>query len=166
VGPHVNDSETTVKSKPIIPLGENHRRGIIAALLWLDRMLWEVEEYANGREAHSVFYIEHNALSPERRTSLRAEIAQMRGLLRELKDGLGLETGPEDVGRRIWGECLTFWEVLVETKSRFLNRYGQPPAGLAEYLDPRVDALIEHLRNLTKPPDTNRAEAPPESHDQ
>jgi hypothetical protein len=73
----------------------------------------------------------------------------MRGLLRELKDALGLEVETEDVGRKIWGECSTFWEVLVETKSRFLKRYGPPPDGLAEYLDPQIDVLIEHLRNLT-----------------
>jgi hypothetical protein len=138
-----------VKSKPTIPLSENHRRGIVAALLLLDRMLCEVEQYAQGREVHSVFYVEHNALAPDQRTSLLAEIAPMRDLLRELKDSLGLKTETEDVGRKIWGECSTFWEVLVETKSRFLKRYGPPPEGLAEYLDPRIDALIGHLRTLT-----------------
>jgi hypothetical protein len=138
-----------MKPKPVIVLGDNHRRGIVAALLLLDRMLCEVEQYAQGREVHSVFCVERNTLSPDDRRDLLAEIAQMRDLLRELKDGLGLETETDDVGRRIWGEGSTFWEVLVETKSRFLRRYGQPPDGLAPYLDPRIDLLIEHLRNLT-----------------
>jgi hypothetical protein len=138
-----------MKSKPVIPLDDNHRRGIGTALLLLDRMLCEVEQYAQGREAHSVFYVEHNGLTSDQRTHLLTEVAQMRDLLRGLKDGLGLETEIEDVARRIWGEASTFWEVLVETKSRFLKRYGAPPEGLARYLDPRIDALIEHLRNLT-----------------
>jgi hypothetical protein len=162
----VKDSEVTVKSQPIIPLSDNHRRGIVAALLLCDRMLCEVEQYAQGREVRSVFYVERNALSPSHRTSLSAEIAHMRHLLQELKDGLGLETEAQDVGRRIWGECSTFWEVLVETKSRFLKRYGQPPEGLADYLDPRIDALIGHLRNLAQPPDTDTVEAPSENHDE
>jgi len=132
-----------------IPISDNHRRGIGTALLLLDRTLCEIEEYARGREVRSVFYVEQNTLSADQRTSLLAEIAQMRGLLRELKDALGLEVETEDVGRKIWGECSTFWEVLVETKSRFLKRYGEPPDGLAEYLDPQIDVLIEHLRNLT-----------------
>jgi hypothetical protein len=131
------------------PVGDNQRRAIRAALRLLDRMLCEVEPYAQGREVHSVFYVERNGLSPDARTNLLGEIAQMRDRLRELKDDLGLEAEPEDVGRRIWGECSTLWEVLVETKSRFLQRYGPPPAGLAPYLDPRIDILIEHLRHLT-----------------
>jgi len=148
---------------PIIPLGANHQRGIATALLLLDRMLREVEEYARGRETRSVFYVEHNTLSADRRVSLLAEISQMRNLLQELKDGLGLEVEPEDIGRKIWGDCSTFWEVLVETKSRFLERYGRLPDGLAEYLDPRIDLLIEHLRKLT---DLVRpAERPREEHD-
>ena len=131
------------------PVGDNHRRGITTALTLLDRLLCEIEQYAHGREARSVLHVEHNALSAGQRKRLQAEIGRMRGLLQELKDGLGLETEPEDVGRKIWGECSTFWEVLVETKSRFLKRYGKPPVGLAEYLDPRIDALIGHLRNVT-----------------
>jgi len=138
-----------MKPKPVIALGDNHRRGIGTALLLLDRMLCEVEEYARGREARSVLYIERNALSADQKTSLLAEITQMRDLLRELKDGLGLEAETEDVARKIWGQGSTFWEVLVETKSRYLKGYGQPPPQLAEYLDPRIDVLIEHLRNLT-----------------
>ena len=138
-----------MKPKPVIALGDNHRRGIGTALLLLDRMLCEVEEYARGREARSVLYIERNALSADQKTSLLAEITQMRDLLRELKDGLGLEAETEDVARKIWGQGSTFWEVLVETKSRYLKGYGQPPPQLAEYLDPRIDVLIQHLRNLT-----------------
>jgi hypothetical protein len=79
---------------------------------------------------------------------LLAEITQMRAVLQELKDGL--EAQIEDVGRRIWGQGATFWEVLVETKSPRLKRYGLVPEGLAEYLDARIDDLTASLQNLTK----------------
>lgn len=78
--------------------------------------------------------------------------------------GLRLEAEVEDVGRKIWGECSTFWEVLMETKSRFLARYGPPPEGLAEYLAPRIDGLIASLRNLTKSLGVETVPSPPESH--
>jgi len=132
-----------------IPISDNHRRGIVSALLLFDRMLCEVEEYAYGREVRSVLCIEHNALSEDQKSRLLAEISQMRAVLQELKDGLGLEAEIEDVGRKIWGEGSTFWEVLVETKSRYLKGYGQTSPQLAQYLDPRIDVLIQHLRNLT-----------------
>jgi len=138
-----------MKPKPVISLSDNHRRGIGTALFLLDQMLCEVEEYARGREVRSVFYIERNALSADQKASLLGEITQMRDLLQELEDGLGLEAEAEHVGRKIWGQCSMFWEVLVGTKSRYLKGYGEPPPGLAEYLDPRIDLLIERLRNLT-----------------
>jgi hypothetical protein len=138
-----------MKPKAHISLSDNHRRGIGTALFVVDRMLCQVEEYARGREARSIFYVEHNALSSDQREGLLAQITQMRGLLQEIKDDLGLEMEPEDVGRKIWGESSTLWEVLVETKSRFLKRYGRPPDELGAYLDPRIDTLVEHLRTLT-----------------
>jgi len=147
-----------------IAMGGSHRRGIAAALLLFDRMLCEIEEYAYGREVRSVLYVEHNTLSESQKTQLLAEISRIRGVLGELKDGLGLEAEVEDIGRKIWGECSTFWEVLMETKSRFLARYGPPPEGLAEYLDPRIDGLIASLRNLTKSLGVETVPSPPESH--
>ena len=141
-----------MKPKAIISLSDNHRRGIGTALFVLDRMLCEVEEYARGREARSVFYVEQNALSADQKEGLLAEIAQMRDACsEEIKDGLGLEMEPEDVGRKIWGESSTLWEVLVETKSRFLKRYGPPPDDLAPYLDPRIDALTRALAEPDEP---------------
>jgi len=136
-------------SKVINSLGDCHRRGIGTALSLFDQMLCEVEEYARGREARSVFYQERNGLSDEQKSRLLDEVSQMRAALQELKDGLGLKAEIEDVGRKICGQSSTFYEVLVETKSRYLKRYGQPPSELAEYLDPRIDVLIQHLRNLT-----------------
>ncbi len=140
--------EAMSKNEPI-PIGDNHRRGIVTSLALLDRMLCEVEEYAYGRELHSVLYVERNALSEDQKTELLSEISHMREVLQELKDGFGLETETEDVSRKIWGACESFWEVLVETTSRYLKRYGEPSPQLSEYLDPRVEALIQHLRNLT-----------------
>ena len=137
-----------MKHKPAIQLSDNHRRGISSALFLLDRMLCGFEDYARGREVRSVFYIEQNILSRDQKKRLLAEIAQMRDLLRDLKDGLGLDVKTEDVGRHIWGHCSTFWEVLVEIQSRFLKRFGEPPPQLAEYLDPRIDVLIEHVRSV------------------
>lgn len=139
-----------MKPRPTISLSEPHRRGIGTALLLFDRMLCEIEEYAYGREIHSVLYVEHNALSEDQKAGLLCEIAKIRSVLGELRDTLGLEIETENIGRRIWGECSTFWEILRETQSRFLARYGPPPEGLEQYLDPRIDSLITSLQHLTK----------------
>ena len=137
-------------AKPDIPLGDNHRRGISTTFRLLDKLLCEIEEYARGREVRSIFYREKNTLSADQKKGLLAEIKQMRDLMQEVKGGLGLDAEVENVAARIWGHSSGFWEILVETTSRHLRRYGMPPAELAEYLDPRMEKLIAHLTSLTK----------------
>jgi hypothetical protein len=135
---------------PAIPLNQSHRRAITIALRMMDQMLCEFEEYARGREIHSVFFEERNSLAARQKTALLAEIEQVRGLMEEIKNHLALESEVENVANRIWGSACAFWEVLIETTSRHLKRFGEAPAELAEYLDPRMEALIQHLGAITR----------------
>jgi len=131
-------------------LSESHKRSILTACILLDEMLCEFEEFARGREIRSVFYKEHNRLSPRQRERLLAEIQRVREILCELKEALGLETEPQDVAQRVWGSSSSFWAVLVETESKYLRRYGKMPQGFAQYHDPKVEGLIQHLRNMSR----------------
>lgn len=130
-------------------LSENHRRAISTAAVLLDEMLCEFEECARGRERRGVLYHERNRLTSRQRARLLAEIEQARVVLRELKEALDLQAVEEDVRQRIWAAASTFWEVLVETETKRLRRYGEMPPGLAECLDPRMEALIERLQTLS-----------------
>jgi len=134
----------------VIPLSENHRRAISIRVRLLDEMLGEFEQYARGREIHSVFYQEVNNLSPSQRRLVLADIERMRRLMREMKATLGLEPGVENVGRLIWGKSSAFWQVLIETTSKHLKGYGDVPPELARYLDPRMETLIKHLGMVTR----------------
>jgi len=135
---------------PKLPaLSENHQRAITISLAMLDERLLEFEQIAQGREERSVFIKEVNRLSVSQRKKLLAEIERMRGILRELKDALELETKVEDLAKRIWGSSTAFWEVLVETEAKYLRRYGDVPDWLGEYLDPKIEALIEGLSALS-----------------
>jgi len=131
-------------------VGENHKRAIVTTLALLDEMLCGFEQIARGHECHAVMYSERNTLSEDQRRTVRAEIAQMRKIIRQIKESLGLEEQTEDLGAKIWASSSAFWEVLVEMKSRYLKRYGDPPRGLAEYLDPLVDNLIAHMAVISE----------------
>jgi hypothetical protein len=131
-------------------LSESHKRSIGTACLLLDEMLCEFEQFARGREVRSVFYVERNRLSPRQKERLLAEIQRVRDVLRELKETLGLRVEPQDIVQRVWGSSSAFWEVLVETESKHLRRYGKMPQDFGQYLDPRVETLIQHLRNISR----------------
>ena len=131
-------------------LSETHKRSIAVSLGLLDERLGYFEEIARGREVRSVMRHEVNRLSPSQRKKLLAEIARMRGFLQEIKETLGLDAKTVDLAREIWASSLAFWEVLVETEAKYLRRYGDIPAGLGKYLDPKIEALIEGLSALSE----------------
>ena len=127
---------------------EPQKRGITITLTILDETLCEVEQWANGRAVQSVFYRERNALSSRQRKEILSEIAQMRSVLQELQETLGLEPTVEDVGSAIRGKCAGLWEYIVELKAKYLARYGEVPAGLGEYLDPQAERLIQGILHI------------------
>jgi hypothetical protein len=131
-------------------LGENHRRAIGTVAFMLDQMLCDFEAYAKGREFHGLLYHQRNRLSPKQRRAILDEVDRIRAVLKELRESLGLETRVEDVSREIWSRSSMFWENLVETETKYLRRYGKAPPGLADYLDPKIETLIEHLDTIAR----------------
>jgi len=127
---------------------ERHKRGITITLSILDETLCEVEQWANGREVQSVLYRERNVLSSRQKQEILAEIAQMRSLLQELQEALGLEPTVQDAGAAIRGKCAGLWEHIVELKAKYLTRYGDVPACLGDYLDPRAERLIQGITHI------------------
>ena len=127
---------------------DSHKRGISITLTILDETLCEVEQWAKGREIQSVFYRECNTLSNRQRQEILAEISQMREVLQELQEVLGLEPAAQDTRAAIRGKCAGLWEHIVELKAKYLRRYGETPADIGEYLDPRAERLIQGILHI------------------
>ncbi len=134
-------------------LGKNHSRAIGTVAFMLDQMLCDFEAYAVGRELHGLLYHQRNRLSPKQRQAILDEVGCIRAVLKELQESLGLEPRVEDVARDIWARGSLFWAELVETETKYLRRYGDTPPGLADYLDPRIEAIIKHLSAITRTAD-------------
>lgn len=124
-------------------MSELHLRGISAALAILDETLCWFERWASGAEAHGVLYHEQNPLSSNEGEAILSAIMQVREELQDVRDRLGLEPRVQDVASNIWGWCSTLMEPLQELEGRHLRRYGEPPAELVQYLDPKVAKLSE-----------------------
>jgi len=142
-------------------LGEFHRRGISTTLTVVDEALCEFEQWAKGRETRSVLHRERNTLSAAQRRALLAQIRDMRAVLRELDHELDLEGAVQDAARAIWAKASALREHVIELESRHLRRYGQPPTGLAEYLDPRVADLVKRLDRIASAVSERSEEADP-----
>jgi len=129
-------------------MSENHIRSISTTLYLLDKALCEFDYWAQGHEVRSVLYEVRNTLSEAQRQSITAEVAEMKGMLQEIRDTLNLEVTRRYVDKLFLGSCSVLWTYLVELEGRHLKRYGDVPPGLTEYLNPRVDALNGHLRRI------------------
>ena len=129
-------------------LGDTHKRGINITLALLDEMLCQIEQWARGREVHSVLYQERNTLTAVQREMILHEIKAIRRTLCELAQTLRLEPNVNDGSRDIWGRCWGFLEHLEELHGKHMRRYGEPPAWLSGFLDPKADELIEHLQKI------------------
>lgn len=129
-------------------MSELHIRGISTALALLDETLCSFERWATGHEAHGVLYQEHNALLPQEREGILSAVRQIRAEIRGAREKLGLDAKVQDVASSIWGWACTMMEPLQELEGRHLRRYGEPPAELVEYMDPKVARLCELLRTI------------------
>jgi hypothetical protein len=132
-----------------IEISENHRRAISAILAMLDQALCQFKRWAEGYEAHSVLYSERNTLAPRQRQEILRVVQDTQGLIERLRDDLSLQRDVLITANAIRGHCSILWESLEEIQTRYLRGYGEPPPGLAAYLDPKVAQLIGYIRKLS-----------------
>ena len=139
-----------MKGKPVISISENHRRGIASTLGLLDEMLCQFEQWAQGSEAHGVLYEESNSLTARQPKQIMGTITSIREVMKTLRDDLKLERNILDIRTAVWSRSASFWEALVELETGRLKRYGELPEGFAEYFDPKINTLVELLREFSE----------------
>jgi len=129
-----------------IHANEAQLRAIAVRLSLLDEAICRVEQFVHGREVKSIFVVEANSLAPSQREALAAGIGAVRDILRQLRADFHFSVSPRDAAGIVRGECNGQWLSLTEMQSRYLRGYGDVPKELAEYLDPKADELLRHLR--------------------
>ena len=133
-----------------VEVGKNHKRAIGATLTLLDEMLCELRNTPRAANATACCTTSATHCRTSSAGASQAEVAAMRGTMRELKEALRLTASRDEAAQQIWGRASAFWEVLVETQSRYLRRYGELTPGLKECLDPRIKALTARLLALVE----------------
>ena len=129
-------------------LSEAHRSRIRITLTLLDEALVKFEAYARGREVCSVLYCEKNTLDSERRNGLLADIAAIRGIMQELRDGLHLKASSEDIAKTMEAHCYILWVDVLEMTGKYLRGFGDPPPELVNYLDPKAHRILQYLDHI------------------
>ena len=131
-----------------IEVGLNHKRIITITLAMLDEFLCECDLWARGRQVQSVLYRESNSLTAEQRERLAQSVESLRAELTEVRETLGLETKAQEASDSIRAACYLLWESLVEIQGKYLRGYGEPPAKLVSYLDPKSMDMIALIQDI------------------
>lgn len=129
-------------------VNQSQHRGLSVGLGLLDEALCEIAQWAEGREIHSTLHHEINNLDANQRLQILALIAQIRKPLSELAKTLHLTPRVLEASQRIRGYCAILWEQMCELESCNLNRYGEVPPGLADYLDPYIQEITNQMIEL------------------
>lgn len=124
------------------------KRTIETTLSMLDETLCGYEEWAKGREIHSVLYHEQNTLSSCQRNVLSSETEVIKEILVELRNTLNLEGQTRIAVKAIRAHCSVLWMNLTELRADNLRRYGKLSPGLSEYLDPQIARLIIQVNKI------------------
>lgn len=127
----------------MIEISPNHQRVIIVGLYMLEKSIEQIEGALITGYRERITYEIIDYLDDNIRNSILQDIEKMRKIIRELKDGLNLQTQEESVLRKVRGEAAHIWEALSDMRSSGLDRYGKTPKELADFWDPRVEELIE-----------------------
>jgi hypothetical protein len=131
-----------------IILNQNQRRALGITLALVDETLCRIQEWAKGREVHSVLYQEQNRLAPAQRRLLARRIARMRRTLERLREDLHLPKQTRSASDDIWARCAALRESLMELEGRRLRGYGEVDPTLAACLSSQVPGLLQGLDRI------------------
>jgi hypothetical protein len=132
---------------------QNHLRVIAVGLYTLEKSLERVEETLTAGHKEKITYKLNDYADDKVRNTALQDIEQIRNIIRDLKNELKLQPKEESITSKVRGEAAHMWERLCDLGSSGLNRYGETPKDLADFLGPRVEELIEitlRIQNLMR----------------
>jgi hypothetical protein len=136
-----------------LELSEHHRRAVGVGLSCVDGMLCGIEAWLGGRAAHGVLYWERNDLPAQRHGPMRQRVAEVRELLAEARDRLGLEGIEVLASADTWSRLCVHRDTVCEMDAKHLRGYGELPPAVGRYMDGlscrllrAIDLLIQEIR--------------------
>ncbi len=132
-----------MERKKLVGLSRNHKARISVSMQVLEDTIYEVEGIiirdANIRKVMTETIDDLSSL--ERALILRC-IEEIKNLINQVAQKLGLDKQREEMRSRLVGVMTIQWVNLEEIRSKRLRGYGEVPDELRDFLDPQVDKMI------------------------
>ena len=129
-------------------LPKPYQRALSSSLSLVEGMLSELESLVQSQRTKSIFTDSVAGLNTKSSQLMQQELKNMRIKLRELKTTLALDSATINNSALISSRCGAIWEILEDLKVKRLYKYGAPPKGLSNYLDGRIQELVEIIKKI------------------
>ena len=124
-------------------LNPSQRNAVTITLRLFEEQLRQCEEWLEGREETGTLYRQRLSVPEKRRRLVKKQIAQALACIADLADRCGLSAEEENAAGMLSAGFAESWSALCDVHSDKLVRYGQLAPGLAQTLDPSIEAMIE-----------------------
>ncbi len=123
--------------------------GRLESTLWLlNHSVFDLERLLELSEVDEPTFHWKSSFTEERKTRIRARLAEVRAMIAALTRDHDLEKREENLLTRVAAQLHTQWVDIEDSKTKILKRYGEIPEGLKEKLDPELDRLNEGVNRL------------------
>jgi hypothetical protein len=129
-------------------LNDSQRTSLKIALRLVDEKMQKIETLLEKPRVIGVIYEVRDDLSPAVREQLPGKIAAVRAIIKDLQDRFSLSREIVMASREAFTGLPYLWEVLQESTSGRLRRYGEVDPRVGPALDPKLKKLESMLMEM------------------
>jgi|GEM_PF-624986 len=131
-------------------LNPNQRNSLASTLRVLEEILSETKLNISCSFCLDIMYEVNDDLPAAVKEESLKRIMLIREKIRAIMEEFVLERRSKRTSQDIIGKLSYAWEILEGTKARYLRGYGAVAEGLAEHLDPQINAVILLVDEILK----------------
>ena len=128
----------------------NHSRALRSSFLVVENHLHYIRNQLESSEKSSASYRTRDAVTPEIKTRLLANIETMLDEIQQTMREFKLKPRAESTKRNIHGSLMEIWAVLEESTPEKMGVYGDMSKNDADLLTPHILRLQETLDDIYK----------------
>jgi hypothetical protein len=129
-------------------LNDSQRTSLKIALRLVDEQMKKIEAVLENPREVGAIYEFHDDLSPAMRELIPGKVAAIRAILKDVKDRFTLSPEIIVASREAFKSLPYLWQVLQESTSARLRRYGEVDPRLGPALDPELKKLEKLLMEM------------------
>lgn len=124
-------------------LNDNHRRVLATALLIIENSILDFEQLLMHRTEKIMQKIEYESdLTDDQIQRYLTIISEMKLSIRQLSEKYNLKPSVISFSQVLNAKKSSLWQILSDTTSRRLRRYGAFPQDLAPEIDSDIDKML------------------------